>query len=87
MLTTKRNATLHFLYDRHADKVLGFIISQNYSTSEGEELLVEVFVEVWKNIKAFDDAAQKDQLLMILKIAAKFMYKENRLYLSKFLLN
>lgn len=33
-------------------------------------------------MEAFDDVAGKDNFLMIIKIAAKFIYKENRLDLA-----
>lgn len=82
MLATPQMATLNFLFDAHAHKVLGFIISQKYSRSEGEHLLIKVFLEVWTNMKAFDDVAGKDHFLMIIKIAAKFIYKEHRLDLA-----
>ncbi len=86
MLATKQKVTLNFLYDKHPDKVLGFIISQNYSRSESEHLLVKVFLEVWRHMKAFDAVARKDHFLMIIKIAAKFIYGENRLDLANIFL-
>lgn len=86
MLATKQKATLNFLYDTHASKVLGFIISQNYSRSEGEHLLIKVFLEVWRDTKAFDDVAQTNHFLMIIRITAKFIHEENRLNLATCLL-
>ncbi|MDQ6764123.1 MAG: hypothetical protein M3015_16055 [Bacteroidota bacterium] len=79
MLATKKKLSLNFLYDTYADKVLGFIIGQNYFQPEAEKLLVKVFVEVWKSIDTFEEKEQNEHLMMLLRIAANFIYEEKNI--------
>ena len=69
------------LYDTYADKVLGFIMAHNYSKAEGEKILVNVFITVWENSRAYDEG-RKNKLCMILGIAAKLINKQKQIRYS-----
>ncbi len=77
---------LTFLYDTYADKVLGFIIGQNYSRAEAEDILIKVFVEASDRVTLFNEKENKQHLLMLLKIAANFIYQEKNINPASFLL-
>lgn len=76
---------LTFLYDTYADKVLGFIVGQNYSKSKAEDILVKVFVEAWDRHTLFNEKENKQHLLVLLKIAANFIYQEKGINPASFL--
>jgi len=68
---------LSVLYDNYADKVLGLIMSFNYSKEEAEKILCKVFLTIWGNINAFDNKEEKN-LNMILVMAIKHIYTDKK---------
>ncbi len=85
MPAKKQKIDLPFLYDTYADKVLGFIVGQSYSRPEAENILVKVFVEAWHRSALFKKKEPKDHLLMLLRIAANFIYEEKDINPASFL--
>ncbi len=68
------------LYDKHSPKAFGFITQHTDTKEEAEEYMMNVFLKVWENIKAFDkDAEKKIQqiVLMICKPIYKNKYQSN----------
>lgn len=47
---------LETLYDRHAGALLGLAVRMLQDRGEAEDLVHDVFVEAWRNIKSFDPA-------------------------------
>ncbi len=67
--------------------MLGFIIGQNYAREEAEDILVRVFVEAWERFTIFEKKETQEHLLLLLKIAANFVYQEKKINPASFLFN
>lgn len=56
------------LYDKYSPKVNGFLISQTDSKEQAEELLINVFLKVWAEIRTFKETDEKKIIIILLSI-------------------
>jgi hypothetical protein len=66
--------TFELLYDKYAPKALGFITRYTNTKEQAEELLVNVFLEVWNEINKYEDCSEKI-ILKILLIKCRPLFK------------
>lgn len=56
-----------WIYDTYAPKAFGFITKHTNTKEEAEEMMMNVFLKVWENIKTFDkDTEQKFRRIVLM---------------------
>jgi len=72
---------IHFelLYDKYAPKVFGFIIELTKTKEQAEELLINIFLRIWYEIKSFGEDPEK-KIMRIILLECKPIYKNKYLY-------
>ena len=69
--------TFEFLYNQYAPKALGFITQHSDNKDEAEEYLINVFQNVWNEIKTVDEHTEK-KIIKILLMTCKPIYKNRK---------
>ncbi len=62
---------LDALYDKHAPKIYGFLLTKTLEMSTAEEILVLVFKEVWDEIELISKDEEKRILSIVLRVLRK----------------
>ncbi len=69
---------LDALYDKHAPKIYGFLLTKTLEVSTAEELLVLVFKDVWKEIELIGMNEEKKILSIVLRVLRRYNEKNKQ---------
>lgn len=64
------------LYENYAPKVFGFITNHTATKAEAEELMMNVFMKIWEDIKANDHEAER-KIQRIVLIFCRPLFKRS----------
>ncbi len=71
--------TFESLYDKHSPKNFGYILKHTDTKPEAEELLINVYLKIWDDIKAYVDNinAEKKIIALVLSEVKSYNQKKN----------
>lgn len=73
--------TFESIYDQYAPKVFGFITRYTNTKHQAEELLANIFLEVWEEIKKGNEWSEKIIIKILLVKCRPLFKKQNTIKL------
>ncbi len=70
--------TFESLYDKHSPKNFGYIIKHTDTKPEAEELLINVYLKIWDDIKAFVDNSTAEKKIIALVLSEVKLYNQKK---------
>ncbi len=80
MLSTREYdlKTFESLYDKHSPKNFGYILMHADTKPEAEELLMNVYLKIWDDIKAFVDNINVEKKIIALVLSEVKSYNQKK---------
>jgi uncharacterized Ntn-hydrolase superfamily protein len=66
------------LYDEYSPKAFGFIVKHTDTKQEAEELLSNVYLKIWQDIKNFENSANTEKKIITLILSQRRAFNQKK---------